>query len=136
MKDMFDCLESTFKEGDKVFLVRPIKNKKKRKLKLLYYSYIDRQEIDWSFKLSMAQQLIPGSTDYERVKQYVRNNSLKCMLYRMSDFEFNERIRKEREKIILKPVRKEKWWDRIKVWFSRKVQYFAGYISIERPMKI
>ena len=121
---MFDCLESTFKEGDKVFLIRPIKNQKKRKLTLLYYSYIDRQEIDWSFKLSMAQQLIPGSTDYERVKQYVRDNRLKCMLYLMSDFEFNERIRKEREKIILKPVRKEKWWDRIKVWFSRKVTEF------------
>ena len=112
---MFDCLESTFKEGDKVFLVRPIKNKKKRKLKLLYYSYIDRQEIDWSFKLSMAQQLIPGSTDYEQVKQYVRNNSLKCMLYRMSDFEFDERIRKEREKIILKPTKKEETlWDKVK----------------------
>ena len=118
---MFDCLESTFKEGDKVFLVRLIKNKKKRKLKLLYYSYIDRQEIDWSFKLSMAQQLIPGSTDYERVKQYVRNNRLKCMICLMSDFEFNEKIRKEREKIILKPTKKEEtWWDRIKVWFSRK----------------
>ena len=115
MRDMFDCLESTFKEGDKVFLVRPIKNKKSRKLKLLYYSYIDRQEIDWSFKLSMAQQLIPGSTDYERVKQYVRNNSLKCMLYRMSDFEFDERIRKEREKIILKPTKKgETLWDKVK----------------------
>jgi hypothetical protein len=121
MRDMFDCLESTFKEGDKVFLVRLIKNKKKRKLKLLYYSYIDRQEIDWSFKLSMAQQLIPGSTDYERVKQYVRNNRLKCMICLMSDFEFDEKIRKEREKIILKPTKKEEtWWDRIKVWFSRK----------------
>lgn len=112
---MFDCLESTFKERDKVFLVRPIRNKKKRKLKLLYYSYIDRQEIDWSFKLSMAQQLIPGSTDYERVKQYVRNNSLKCMLYRMSDFEFDERIKKEREKIILKTTKKEETlWDKVK----------------------
>lgn len=115
MKDMFNCLESTFKEGDKVFLVRPIKNKKKRKLKLLYYSYIDRQEIDWSFKLSMAQQLIPGSTDYERVKQYVRDNRLNCILYRMSDFEFDERIRKEREKIILKPIKKEETlWDKVK----------------------
>ena len=115
MRDMFDCLENTFKEGDKVFLVRPIKNKKKRKLKLLYYSYIDRQEIDWSFKLSMAQQLIPGSTDYERVKQYIRNNSLKCMLYRMSDFEFDEEIKKEREKIILKPTKKEETlWDKVK----------------------
>lgn len=121
---MFDCLESSFKEGDKVFLVRPIKNKKKRELKLLYYSYVDRQEIDWSFKLSMAQQLIPGSTDYELVKQYVRNNSLKCMLYLMSDFEFDERIRKEREKIIPKPVRKETWWERFKVWFSRKFEEF------------
>ena len=121
---MFDCLESSFKEGDKVFLVRPIKNKWKRKLKLLYYSYIDRQEIDWSFKLSMAQQLIPGSTDYELVKQYVRDNRLKCMLYFMSDFEFNEKIRKEREKIILEPVRKETWWDRIKVWFSLKFEEF------------
>ena len=122
---MFDCLESTFKEGDKVFLVRLIKNKKKRKLKLLYYSYIDRQEIDWSFKLSMAQQLIPGSTDYERVKQYVRNNRLKCMICLMSDFEFDEKIRKEREKIILKPTKKEEtWWDRIKVWFSRKFEEF------------
>ena len=125
MRDMFDCLESTFKEGDKVFLVRLIKNKKKRKLKLLYYSYIDRQEIDWSFKLSMAQQLIPGSTDYERVKQYVRNNRLKCMICLMSDFEFDEKIRKEREKIILKPTKKEEtWWDRIKVWFSRKFEKF------------
>ena len=112
---MFDCLEDTFKEGDKIFLVRPIKNKKKRKLKLLYYSYIDRQEIDWSFKLSMAQQLIPGSIDYERVKQYVRDNSLKCMLYRMSDFEFNRIIREEREKIIQKPIKKEEtWWYKVK----------------------
>ena len=114
---MFDCLESTFNENErnKVFLVRPIKNKKNRKLKLLYYSYIDRQEIDWSFKLSMAQQLIPGSTDYERVKQYVRNNSLKCMLYLMSNFEFDERIKKEREKIILKPTKKdETLWDKVK----------------------
>ena len=114
---MFDCLESTFNENErnKVFLVRPIKNKKNRKLKLLYYSYIDRQEIDWSFKLSMAQQLIPGATDYERVKQYVRNNSLKCMLYLMSDFEFDERIKKEREKIILKPTKKEETlWDKVK----------------------
>lgn len=115
MGDMFDCLESTFKEGDKVFLVRPIKNKKKRKLKLLYYSYIDQQEIDWSFRLSMAQQLIPGSTDYERVKQYVRDNSLKCMLYLISDFEFDRRIREEREKIIQKPIKKEDTlWDKVK----------------------
>ena len=112
---MFDCLESTFNERNKVFLVRPIKNKKKRKLKLLYYSYIDWQEIGWSFKLSMAQQLIPGSTDYERVKQYVRDNSLRCMLYQMNDFEFNEKIREEREKIILKPTKKEETlWDKVK----------------------
>lgn len=116
MRDMFDCLEDTFNEGDKVFLVRPIRNKKKRKLKLLYYSYIDRQEIDWSFKLSMAQQLIPGSTDYERVKQYVRDNSLKCMLYLMSDFEFDRKIMEEREKIIItEPIKKEETlWDKVK----------------------
>jgi hypothetical protein len=127
MKDMFDCLESTFKEGDKVFLVRPIKNKKKRKLKLLYYSYIDRQEIDWSFKLSMAQQLFPGSTDYERVKQYVRDNRLKCMLYRMNDFEFDIRIREEREKIIQKLTKKEEtWWDKAKKLYKTWETFLIG----------
>ena len=72
--------------------------------------------------------LLPIRPSYIIIREVVRKSGISCQILRVP-YTLKPTI------IGDKPVRKKKWWDRIKVWFSRKVQYFAGYISIERPMK-
>jgi len=126
---MFDCLEETWngkEEYEFVFLSKVLKNKKRGKKKILYLAYINEFDCPvWELNPNLVHSLSPGSIYYERVKKVVREKRISCQVIRIPKKRFN-----------VKPVRKEKWWDRIKVWFSRKIQYFAGYISIKRAMKI
>lgn len=125
MKDMFDCLEESYNPflEEQIFLIKVVKNKKRQK-KILYLAYINEFDCPvWELNPNLIHSLSPGSIYYERVKKVVREKRISCQVMRIP------------KRFQVKPVRKEKWWDRIKVWFSRKVQYFAGYISIERPMK-
>ena len=128
---MFDCLEETVDVyQEQVFLVRRIKNKRHQKLKYLYLKHIDNMgNTEWSVYRKDALCLIPCKPSYCFIRDMIRKYKVSCQIYR-EYLNINEKIS------VKIPVRKEKWWDRIKVWFSRKVQYFAGYISIERAMKI
>ena len=123
---MFDCLEETVNVyQEQVFLVRRIKNKRHQKLKYLYLKHIDNMgNTEWSVYRKDAVCLIPCKPSYCFIRDMIRKYNISCQIYR-EYLSINEEI----------SVKKETWWDRIKVWFSRKVQYFAGYISIERPMK-
>ena len=127
---MFDCLEETVNVyQEQVFLVRRIKNKRHQKLKYLYLKNIDNMgSTEWSIYKKDAVCLIPCKPSYCFIRDMIRKYKVSCQIYR-EYLNINEKIS------VKIPVRKEKWWDRIKVWFSRKVQYFAGYISIERAMK-
>ena len=128
---MFDCLEETVNVyQEQVFLVRRIKNKRHQKWKYLYLKHIDNMgNTEWSVYRKDAVCLIPCKPSYCFIRDMIRKYRVSCQIYR-EYLNINEKIS------VKIPVRKEKWWDRIKVWFSRKVQYFAGYISIERAMKI
>ena len=131
MKDMFDCLEESYNPlevKEQIFLIKVVKNKKRQGKKIYYLKTIG-QEILWTLKMEESMCLLPFSPSYIIVREVVRKSGISCQILRVP-YTLKITIR-ERSK----PVRKEKWWDRIKVWFSRKVQYFAGYISIERPMK-
>ena len=74
----------------------------------------------------MTAMNIKHSYFYDHIKNTVRSEKITCGIYIMSKFQYYQLTPGE-----FKPVRKEKWWDRVKVWFFRKVQYFSGYISIE-----
>ena len=120
---MFDCLEETVNVyQEQVFLVRRIKNKRHQKLKYLYLKHIDNMgNTEWSVYRKDAVCLIPCKPSYCFIRDMIRKYKVSCQIYR-EYLNINEKIS------VKIPVRKEKWWDRIKVWFSRKVQYFAGYI--------
>ena len=137
MKDMFDCLEEGFNEDlEYVFLVKQRRNKRTRTHGLLYLSGVEtRGNLIFRRGLENAEFLIPEEPLYEHVKLIVRTRGIHCGLYRMTKTQYNTVVKFDTDRLKV-PVRKERWWDRIKVWFSRKVQYFAGYISIERAMKI
>ena len=128
-KDMFDCLEESVNTRDEIYLIKTIKNKRNKGNRPIFLSGIVPLlgQLIWSAEKGKAKKIIPGTTNYEIIRSIVRERKIWCKAYRISPL-----MKKVEEH---KPVRKEKWWDRIKVWFSRKVQYFAGYISIERPMK-
>jgi hypothetical protein len=129
---MFDCFEEEDNRPEElVFLIKIRRNKKVRKNNILYFSGINSDgSLRFTRELISAIDIKHNYYDYEHVKNTVRINKITCSIYKMTPFEYNQLVPKE-----FKLVRKETWWDRIKVWFSRKVQYFAGYISIERPMK-
>lgn len=125
---MFDCLEDNYdiNEKENIYLVRCVKNKKKQKTNILYLSTISQSgKTEWTKEIKEAIMLHPFSYTYQIIRDDIRKYKIPCQIYRENKYQITE----------LKPVKKEKWWDRIKVWFSRKVQYFAGYISIERPIK-
>jgi hypothetical protein len=130
MKDMFDCLEESYNPlEEQIFLVKVVKNKKRQKKKIYYLKIICRDKILWTLKREESMCLLPVRPSYIIVREVVRKYGISCQILRVP-YTLKLTIR-ERSK----PVRKEKWWNRIKVWFSRKVQYFAGYISIKRAMK-
>jgi hypothetical protein len=131
MKDMFDCLEESYNPlEEQVFLIKVVKNKKKQKKKIYYLKTIGQgDKILWTLKREESMCLLPVRSSYIIVREAVRKSGISCQILRVP-YTLKLTIR-ERSK----PVRKKKWWDWIKVWFSRKVQYFAGYISIERLMK-
>jgi hypothetical protein len=128
MKDMFDCLEENWNSEDIVFLSKTIKNKRRGKRKTLFLNQINEYEYPiWGIEPNIIFSLNPSSQFYEQIKKMVREKKISCQIYRVPISQFLI--------ITSKPVKKETWWSRLKVWFSRKVQYFAGYISIERSMK-
>lgn len=120
---MFDCLEDTVHiYQEQVFLVRRIKNKRHQKRKYLYLKHIDNKgNTEWSVYKKDAVCLIPCKPSYCFIRDMIRKYNVSCQIYR-EYLSINKEI----------SVKKETWWGRLKVWFSRKVQYFAGYISIER----
>ena len=119
MKDMFDCLEETVNVyQEQVFLVRRIKNKRHQKLKYLYLKHIDNMgNTEWSVYRKDAVCLIPCRPSYCFIRDIIRKYKISCQIYR-EYLNINEKIS------VKIPVRKEKWWDRIKVWFSRKFEEF------------
>ena len=126
MKDMFDYLEEDREGNYIVFLCKKAKNKKNRR-KLFYLYFIDELGNPvWGTEPNIAYSLSIGSLYYELIKKVVREKNISCQLYKLSLPQFIITPTK------LQPVKKETWWNRIKVWFSRKVQYFAGYISIKK----
>ena len=120
---MFDCLEETHSGKEWFYLVRTYKNKRGG---MLYLSSVIPLlgQLRWSSDLKDARKIFIRTADYEIIKSIVRDRKVRCQIMWMN----------EEPKPKPKSVRKETWWDRIKVWFSRKVQYFAGYISIEKPI--
>lgn len=137
MKDMFDCLEEDFNIIlEYAFLVKLRRNKRTRTYNLIYLSGVNRDgSLRFMRGLENAIPITPKDHFYEHIKNRVRLENIHCSIYRMTAAQYYS-ITFRTNPNFVKTVRKEKWWDRIKVWFSRKVQYFAGYISIERPMKI
>ena len=136
MEDMFDWLEEDFNiRLEYVFLVKHRRNKRTRTHNPIYLSGVNR---DGSLKfmrgLENAKPITPKDHYYEHIKNRVRLENIHCSIYRMTAAQYWSIICRTNPDFV-KPVRKKKWWDRIKVWFSRKIQYFAGYISIERPIK-
>ena len=128
---MFDCLEESYNPlEEQVFLTKVVKNKKRQRKKIYYLKTIGQNDkILWTPEMEESMRLFPVRPSYIIVREAVRKFGVSCQILRVP-YTLKLTIR-ERSK----PVRKKKWWDWIKVWFSRKVQYFAGYISIERPMK-
>ena len=125
MRDMFDC----FEEGDNrpeelVFLIKIRRNKKVRKNNILYLSGINS---DGSLKfmrgLENAKPITPKDHFYEHIKNRVRLENIHCSIYRMTVAQYCS-ITYRTNPDFVKLVRKETWWDRIKVWFSRKVTEF------------
>lgn len=137
MEDIFDWLEEDFniRPEEYVFLVKHRRNKRTRTHNPIYLSGVNR---DGSLKfmrgLENAKLITPKDHFYEHIKNRVRLENIHCSIDRMTVAQYCS-ITCRTNLDLVETVRKETWWDRIKVWFSRKVQYFAGYISIERPMK-
>ena len=126
MEDVFDKIEKIYK-GGYVFLVQGIGNKRKSLTKPTshYFSYIDCDDnIIWEEGLNNGACLIPGEAEYNRVKKLARENMIRCMFIILSEQEYFE-LTHDDYYSTKKPVRKKKWWDRIKVWFSRKVEEFC-----------
>ena len=131
MRDMFDYFEEgwygNLMEGNnyRYYIIKKIRNKR-HKTKILFLQDIDYRNdlLIWDSKKKNALQISPSLQQYGQIRNLVRRKNIRCEFYCYHGLELE------------KPVRKETWWNRIKVWFSRKVQYFAGYISIERAMKI
>lgn len=135
MKDMFDCLEEDGGYNcQMVFLTRKIRNKRGRKSRFLYLQEICPDgSFRWGVDFRYAINITPRDTIYyEAIKKKVRDEGLVCFFRRVS---FSQYLLENGLWDAWKPVKKETWWSRFKVWFSRKIQYFAGYISIERAMK-
>ena len=125
MKDMFDCFEETYNENEpkKVYLIQVRKNKRKQTKRYFYLSYIDDTgKTEWTVNkedsiLLMYNQIF---TSYPYVRDLIRKYRIECELY-------IEPLIKPKSQ----PVRK-RWWVELKVWLSRKIQYFAGWIPLER----
>ena len=132
MKDMFDCLEASCQK-ELVFLIKTRRNKKVRKNNVNTFLYLSEINSDGSLKFTrglITAMNLKYNYYYDHIKDTVRSEKIPCEIYIMSKLQYYQLIPKE-----FKPVCQDTWWNRIKVWFSRKVQYFAGYISIERLMK-
>lgn len=117
---MFDCLEESYNPlevKEQIFLIKVVKNKKRQGKKIYYLKTIG-QEILWTLKMEESMCLLPFSPSYIIVREVVRKSGISCQILRVP-YTLKITIR-ERSK----PVRKEKWWDRIKVWFSRKFEEF------------
>ena len=112
MKDMFDYFEERICPEDLVFLVKKLRGNKKNKF--LYLSGINS---DGSLKFTrglITAMNIKHSYYYDHIKNTVRSEKIACEIYIIPKFQYY--------RLIFKPVRQETWWNRIKVWFSRKVK--------------
>ena len=126
MEDVFDKIEKVYK-GGYVFLVLEKGNKRKSLTKpsSYYFSYIDYKDesLIWEEGLNKGACLIPNDAVYNQVKKIARKNRVRCLFLILSEEEYYYLTHDDYYQTN-KPVRKEKWWDRIKVWFSRKVTEF------------
>ena len=106
---MFDCLEETHSGKEWFYLVRTHKNKKGR---MLYLSSVNPLlgQFRWSSDLKNARKIFFRTADYEIIMSIVRNRKVRCQIMWMSE------VPKPKPK----SVRKETWWNQIKVWFFRK----------------
>lgn len=118
MKDMFDCLEESFiPSHDEVYIVRIIKNKRKQKQKMLYlYEFSQDGRADWTENMEDAILIWPVGLTYEAIRDGIRKYQIPCSIYRVPKI--------MKIKSIWPRQKKEKWWRRIKVWFSRKFEEF------------
>ena len=118
---MFDCLEDNFNinEKENIYLVRRVKNKKKQKTNILYLSTISQSgKTEWTKEIKEAIRLHPFSYNYQIIRDTIRKYKIPCQIYRRIFVDTLNRTTKPQ------PVRKETWWDRFKVWFSRKFKEF------------
>ena len=124
MKDMFDWLEEDFNiRPEYVFLVKHRRNKRTRiHNPTIYLSGVN---LDGSLKfmrgLENAKLITPEDYFYEHIKNRVRLENIHCSIYRMTVAQYCSITCRTNPDFVKQPVRKKKWWDRIKVWFSRKV---------------
>ena len=128
MEDVFDKIEKVYKDGY-VFLVIGKGNKRKSLTKpsSYYFSYIDykNESLVWKKGLDNGACLIPGDSVYNQVKKIARENMVRCLFVILSEEEYYYlTLTQEDYYQTNKPVKKETWWDLIKVWFSRKVTEF------------
>ena len=113
---MFDCLEESYNPlEEQVFLIKVVKNKKRQRKKIYYLKTIGQgDKILWTPKMEESMCLLPVRPSYIIVREAVRKSGISCQILRVP-YTLKPTV------IGDKPVRKKKWWDRIKVWFSRKV---------------
>ena len=122
MKDMFDYLEEEECPEDLVFLIKRRRNKKTRKNNINTLLYLSEINSDGSLKFTrglITAMDIKHNYYYDHIRNTVRSEKITCEIYIISKFQYYQLIPKE-----LKPVKKETWWGRIKVWFSRKFEEF------------
>jgi hypothetical protein len=124
MEDIFDQVEKTYKIGDGlVLLILEGGHKRKSKKKDLYFSKIGNSglTLTWVTSPTVSTPLNPSSSLYfEDIKKLVRrdkkNNYKLILLKDVKAFKNNN----HNIQSLVEPVKKETWWGRIKVWFSRK----------------
>lgn len=118
---MFDYLEDSCQE-ELVFLIKTRRNKKVRKNNINNFLFLSGINSDGSLKFTrglITAMDIKYNHYYDHIKNVVRSEKITCEIYIMSKFQYYQLIPRE-----FKPVKKETWWDRIKVWFSRKFEEF------------
>lgn len=118
MKDMFDCLEESYNPlEEQIFLIKIVKNKKRQRKKIYYLKTIVWDKILWTLKMEESMCLLPFRPSYIIIRETIRKSGISCHILRVPHTPKPTIIGD-------KSVRKKKWWDRIKVWFSRKFEEF------------
>ena len=108
---MFDCIEEGNNQGRVFVLVKVIRNKRSRPAKILYLSnYPTIYQEEWSVDIKDAMKIDPRTIDYENIKTLILDRGIRCEVMWLPEKQDNDL-----------PMTHLSWWDRIKVWYSRKV---------------